>query len=390
MLRVGLTGGIGSGKSTAARRLVARGAILIDSDVLARAVVASGTDGLAAVVAAFGERVLGADGALDRPALAAVVFGDASARSRLNAIVHPRVRERSDALVAAAPSDGIVVQDIPLLVEGGMGASFPLVAVVHAPTAERIRRLVTDRGMSRAQAGARIDAQADDAARHAVADVWLDNSGPPTALEAAVDRLWDERLVPFEANLRAHRPVPESGLAVLADPDPTWTEQAARLVARVEAAAGGLGRGVAHVGPTSVPRLPAADRIDLQLGVDSRAAADALAGPLAEAGFPMRPVAGRAGAGSWPARRHGAADPGRPVDLHVSVVGSPGWRAALLYRDWLCADDQARSDHLRAVTAVDTEAGSRRFTRSGEPFVDAARERAEAWAVSSRWVPSLP
>ena len=132
MLRVGLTGGIGSGKSTVARRLVQRGAVLVDSDVLAREVVEPGTDGLAEIVAAFGPAVLDAGGALDRPALAAVVFGDPAARERLNGIVHPRVRRRSAELIAAAPADAVVVQDIPLLVEGAMGARFPLVVVVHA------------------------------------------------------------------------------------------------------------------------------------------------------------------------------------------------------------------------------------------------------------------
>ena len=177
MLRVGLTGGIGSGKSTVAARLVERGAVLVDSDRIAREVVAPGTPGLAAVVDAFGPAVLAADGSLDRPALAAVVFDDPGARKKLNGIVHPLVRRRSDELIAAAPADSIVVQDIPLLVEGGMAARFPLVVVVHADPAVRVPRLVEQRGMPEADARARIAAQADDAARRAVADVWIDNSG---------------------------------------------------------------------------------------------------------------------------------------------------------------------------------------------------------------------
>src|SRR6185503_18951253 len=122
MLRVGLTGGIGSGKSTAAHRCAELGAVLVDSDVLAREVVAGGSEGLGEVVAAFGADVLGSDGELDRPALAAVVFGDPRARARLNAIVHPRVRDRAEELIVAAPDDAIVVQDVPLLVETGMSA----------------------------------------------------------------------------------------------------------------------------------------------------------------------------------------------------------------------------------------------------------------------------
>ena len=119
MLRVGLTGGIGSGKSTAARRFTERGAVLVDSDVLAREVVAPGTPGLAEIVGAFGPGVLAPDGGLDRPALAAIVFDDPHARARLNGIVHPRVRDRTEELVASAAHDAIVVQDVPLLVETG-------------------------------------------------------------------------------------------------------------------------------------------------------------------------------------------------------------------------------------------------------------------------------
>ena len=206
MLQVGLTGGIGSGKSTVARRLVARGAVLVDADALAREVVAAGTDGFAEVVAQFGGGVVGADGELDRPALGAIVFGDSDARARLNGIIHPRVRDCSMALVAAAPPDAVVVQDIPLLVEGGMAARFGLVVVVHADVDVRVARLVEHRGMSEGDARSRIAAQADDAARRAVADAWLDNGGGPDDIAAAVDRLWDDRLAPFDANLRLDRP----------------------------------------------------------------------------------------------------------------------------------------------------------------------------------------
>src|SRR3954466_5822137 len=129
-LRIGLTGGIGSGKSTVAQLLVQRGAVLVDADRLAREVVEPGTPGLAAVVEAFGDRVLAADGSLDRPALAAVVFADPEARRRLDGIVHPLVRRRAAELVAAAPPDAVVVQDMPLLVETGQASSFDLVVVV--------------------------------------------------------------------------------------------------------------------------------------------------------------------------------------------------------------------------------------------------------------------
>ena len=195
VLRIGLTGGIGSGKSTVARLLAARGARVIDADVLAREAVAPGTPGLAAIAEAFGDGVLTAGGELDRPALAAVVFGDPDARSRLDGIVHPLVRARAAELIAALPPDAVVVQDIPLLVETGQAGSFDLVLVVEADVATRVARLV-DRGLTEADARARIAAQASDEQRRAVADVLLDNSGTPEELAAQVDRFWSERVLP--------------------------------------------------------------------------------------------------------------------------------------------------------------------------------------------------
>jgi dephospho-CoA kinase len=196
VLRIGLTGGIGSGKSTVARLLADRGAVVVDSDVLAREVVASGTPGLAAVVEAFGTGVLTADGALDRAALAAVVFGDAAARARLDGIVHPLVRARAAETLAALPADAVVVQDIPLLVETGQAGSFDLVLVVEAELGARIARLVA-RGLAEDDARARIAAQATDEQRRAVADVVLDNSGTPEQLAGQVDRFWSERVEPI-------------------------------------------------------------------------------------------------------------------------------------------------------------------------------------------------
>ena len=195
MLRIGLTGGIGSGKSTVAALLAARGARIVDADRIAREVVAPGTPGLAAVVEAFGEQVLTPDGALDRPALAAVVFADPEARRRLDGIVHPLVRERARQLVAEAPENAVVVQDVPLLVETGQAAAYDLVLVVEADLDTRIARLV-QRGLTEEDARARTAAQATDGQRRAVADVVLDNSGTPEELAAQVDRFWAERVVP--------------------------------------------------------------------------------------------------------------------------------------------------------------------------------------------------
>lgn len=379
MLRVGLTGGIGSGKSTVAARLVERGATLVDADRLAREVVAPGTAGLAAVVAAFGHGVLDTDGALDRPALAAVVFGDAAARARLNAIVHPLVRRRSDELIAAAAEDAVVVQDIPLLVEGRMAARLPVVVVVHADVDERVRRLVEHRGMPETDARARIAAQAGDAERRAVADVWLDNSAAPGALVTAVDVLWDARLAPFAANLRAERAAPWRSSPV--DADPAWPAQARRLAARVAAAVERV-RGVTHVGPTAVPGLAAPDVLDLQLVVATADAADGV--DLRAAGFVRTAAPASVPGGHWVAAdpaRWASADPGRPGRVHVQVVDSAGWRHTLLLRDWLRADPDARSAYRGSGNGHPAHANN-------PPFVELVA-RARRWAASSGWTPSL-
>lgn len=198
MLRIGLTGGIGSGKSTVSALLDERGALIVDADVIAREVVAAGTPGLAAVAAAFGDGVLAPDGSLDRPALAAVVFADPEARRRLDAIVHPLVRARAGELAAAAPPDAVVVHDVPLLVETGQAGRYDLVLVVEADAETRVARLVR-RGMTEDDARARIAAQATDEQRRAVADVVLDNSGTREELAAQVERFWTERVEPARA-----------------------------------------------------------------------------------------------------------------------------------------------------------------------------------------------
>jgi dephospho-CoA kinase len=195
VVRIGLTGGIGSGKSTVAALLAERGALVVDSDRIAREELAPGSPGLAAVVAEFGTGVLAADGALDRAALAAVVFTDPAARARLDGIVHPRVRARAAELVAAAPADAVVVQDVPLLVETGQAGSYDLVVVVEADVDTRVQRLV-GRGMSADDARARMASQATDEQRRAVADVVLSNDGDRSALAEQVDRLWRERVAP--------------------------------------------------------------------------------------------------------------------------------------------------------------------------------------------------
>jgi dephospho-CoA kinase len=191
---VGLTGGIGAGKSAVANRLAVLGATVIDADRLAREAVSPGSEGLAEVVANFGPEVLDADGALDRTALASRVFGDDAARRRLEEIIHPRVRARTAELVAAAPPDAVVVNDVPLLVESGLAKAYELVIVVLADEETRVARLIRDRGMTPEEAAARIRAQASDEQRRAVADVVIVNDGAIDELRDRVDEVWRERL----------------------------------------------------------------------------------------------------------------------------------------------------------------------------------------------------
>ena len=191
MLLVGLTGGIGSGKSTAARMLREHGAVVFDADVLAREAVAPGTEGHRAVVERFGADVLAPGGELDREALAAVVFADPAARRDLEAIVHPEVRRLfAEGSEAYRDTDRVVVLSAPLLVETGMHSAFDVLVVVAVPVPVQVERLMRDRGMSEAEVRARIDAQAPLEDKAAVADILLDNEGSPEELERQIHRIW--------------------------------------------------------------------------------------------------------------------------------------------------------------------------------------------------------
>ncbi len=396
MLRVGLTGGIGAGKSTVAGRLAEHGAVVVDADQISREVVAPGTDGLADVVAAFGRGVLAPDGTLDRAAVATRVFADPEALEQLNGIVHPRVGARSAQLIAAAPDDAVLVHDVPLLVENRLAPMFHLVIVVDAPVDERVRRLGA-RGLSETDARARIANQANDEHRREVADVWLDNAGPTEHVLAAVDALWPERLVPYEANVRQRQYAPRGGPQLVA-PDPSWPHQAARLSARIANAAGEATVTLDHVGSTAVPGLGAKDVIDLQLGVASLDSTDDLGDALRLAGFPAQlditadnPKPVDSDPAHWRKRFHRNADPGRPVNLHVREVGSAGWRYALMFRDWLRADvsERARYEaHKRKLAAAHAaDPTTAKYAEAKEPWFDEALPRAEAWAEATAWSP---
>jgi dephospho-CoA kinase len=189
-VRVGLTGGIASGKSTVSAILAELGAVVIDADALAREVVAKGTPGLEAVVAEFGPGLLTPEGDLDRPAMGALVFGDADARKRLEAIIHPLVHQRSAQLEAEAPADAVVVHDIPLLAEVGRAGSFDAVVVVDAPTELQVSRMVEDRGWSREEAESRIAAQASREDRLAIATHVVDNTGTLDELRRRVEQVY--------------------------------------------------------------------------------------------------------------------------------------------------------------------------------------------------------
>ncbi len=397
-MKIGLTGGIASGKSLVAQRFRELGAVLVDADVIAREVVEPGTEGLRRIVDAFGPDILDRGGRLDRARLGGIVFADPARREVLNGIVHPLVRARAAELLSSADPRGIVVQDIPLLVETGQGSNFHLVVVVDAPEELRVERMTGQRGMAEAEARSRIAAQATREERLAAADVVLDNTGSREEIVARVDRLWTERLLPFAANLadgtRAERP----GSARLLPPDPAWPAIAERLAARIRKAAPEL-LAVDHIGSTAVPGLPAKDVIDLQLTVDSLATADGLAPALADAGFPAVPGAWRdtAKPGSedpdlWQKRFHANADPGQAVNVHLRVAGSPGWRYALLFRDWLRCDAEARADYAMEKEQLSAQfaddAGTARYAEAKEPwFTGQALPRMEAWAASSGWQP---
>ena len=191
-VRVGLTGGIASGKSTVSAILAELGAVVIDADLIAREVVARGTPGLDAVVAEFGPQELTADGDLDRPAMGALVFADPSARKRLEAIIHPLVHRRSDELEAAAAPGAVVVHDIPLLAEVGRAGQFDAVVVVDVPTEVQVSRMVEDRGWSREDAESRIAAQVSREDRLAIATHVIDNTGSLDDLRRRVAEVYAE------------------------------------------------------------------------------------------------------------------------------------------------------------------------------------------------------
>lgn len=399
MLKIGLTGGIASGKSLVASRLQELGALLIDADLIARQVVEPGTAGLDRIVEAFGRGILDEEGRLDRPKLGSIVFHDPSQREVLNGIVHPLVREAAAAMMAGAGAGDIVVQDIPLLVETGQGSKFHLVVVVDAPDDLRVQRMVELRGMTPEDARSRMAAQATRKDRNAAADVILDNAATREELLATVDGLWEQRLVPFAENIKRGVRAVRSDGPVMASSKEHWGSQAARLAERLMAAAPEEIMAVDHIGSTSVPGLAAKDVLDLQVAVADLDTADRIAPLLAAAGFPAvphvrqdTPKPSHPEPEGWQKRFHANADPGRPVNLHVRVAGSPGWHYALLFRDWLRAEPSAVAlyeSHKRELAgryAEDRDTAA--YADAKEPwFTDIAWPLMEEWANRTGWRP---
>ena len=396
-ITVAVTGGIGAGKSTVSGLLSARGAVVVDSDQLAREVVGPGTPGLAAVVDTFGASVRAPDGSLDRSALASIVFADVSARRRLEAITHPAIRARFTELQAAAPRGSVVVNDIPLLVSRSAAAAFHLVIGVGAPEATRLARLV-GRGMSESDARSRIAAQISDDERRLLCDVWVDNSKGPGEVRKRADLVWS-RLADFAANVEAGRPASRGG-PVLVPYRADWPAQADRLVARLHHLLGPDIR-VDHIGSTAVPGLAATDVIDLQVGVPDLDTADDLADLLTGGGFPLVPggvqntvpafTAGTSDQQQGGQRMHANADPGRTVNLYLRVRDSPHWPFALRLRDWLRADPAGAQDYLvikRLLAercAGDTSTDG--YAMSKADLLEEADRRSATWAAASGWQP---
>jgi dephospho-CoA kinase len=386
MLRIGLTGGIGAGKSTVSATFNECGGIIVDGDVIAREVVEPGTEGLAQLVEAFGEDILLPDGALNRPALAAKAFVDDEHRATLNGIVHPLVGKRRQEIIDSVHDDAVVVEDIPLLVETGMAPMFPLVVVVTADEETRVARLIK-RGMDEADARARIKAQASEDQRRAIADVLLDNSASQGELVEKARDLWYNRVLPLAHNIHTRQCVPS--VYQIVPYNPAWPDAASRIIKRIQTACGSKALRVDHIGSTAVEDMDAKDVIDIQLTVESLTVADELAEPLANAGYPRvahitTDTAHTDDSALWRKRLHCAADPGRPANVHIRVDGSPGQQFAVLYTDWLRANPGVREDYLKAKRHAMTEP---HYAEAKEPwFLDAYR-RAWEWAETTGWRP---
>lgn len=350
---VGLTGGIGAGKSTVTAVLEESGAVIVDADAIAREVVEPGTPGLAMLVAEFGDDIVGPDGSLDRAALAALAFVDAERTAALNAITHPLIGERTAELFATAGEGAIVVHDMPLLVEGGLTPAYHLVIVVDTPAEVRLERLVSQRGMPEDDARARMSRQASDEARREVADVLVDNSGRREPVLGEVRDLVDRRLRPFEHNLRTSTPVVGSREVVPFRPE--WAAEARRAIARLGHVLGDTPERIDHVGPTAVDGLDAPDIVDLQVTVRDSDAVEAALHALTGAGY-VRDRSVELPVLHW-------CDPARPLEVTIRAQEDPEHHLALLMAQVIGADPEARAEYGDVLEAADREE-TRQWERS--------------------------
>ena len=282
--------------------------------------------------------------------------------------MHPLVGRRREEIIAAVSDDAVVVEDIPLLVETGMAPMFPLVVVVHADEETRVERLIK-RGMDEADARARIAAQASEEQRRAIADVLLDNSGSQGELVERARDIWYQRVLPLAHNIRTRETVRVP--PKLVPYDPAWPDDARRIIDRLKMACGPKALRVDHIGSTAVPGMDAKDVIDIQVTVESLDVADELADALRRA---SATPASRASPATlphdgdpslWRKRIHGAADPGRPANVHIRVDGWPNQQFALLFVDWLSGQPRC----ARGLSGGQAEGARRAGLRRGEGAV---------------------
>lgn len=318
MLKIGLTGGIGAGKSTVSAMLSDMGAVIVDADLIAREVVEPGQPLLDEIAAEFGAEVLTPQGSLDRARLAELAFIDEASTQRLNALIHPAIRERTQGHFDRHADAEIVVHDVPLLVENSMSANYHLCLLVDVPADVRLARLMASRGMERSDAEARIARQASDAQRRAACDIHIDNEGSPDETRATVETLVLDRLRPFAANLRAERWAPRTDVTV--DPDPAAAARVSARIRRATSADYPL-----NLLPRSTDSAAAQVRtpglIELELLVPDRGTADFVAPALARAGLPGEPrTYVDNSASNATVRFHANCDPGQAVNLFVRTL----------------------------------------------------------------------
>lgn len=383
MLRIGLTGGIGAGKSTIAEEFRERGIPVIDADEIAREIVEPGEPALESLLSEFGEQVLHPDGTLNRGGLAVAAFSDPQSTAKLNAIMHPAIVERTREHYERHAHASIVVHDVPLLVENSMTRQYHLAVLVDTPADIRLKRLVDSRGMDPADAQKRISAQAGDAERLAACDVVIDNSGTPESAQAAFAEVFEKRIQPFADNLAAGRTAERSGVQLVPAGE-QHARAAQRLSSRMShalAEAGLSDAEVEHIGSTSVPGLLAKDIIDLQVLTTTEAEWDAAAEALTAAGYPQHHVDAFDDwddAGHVAKRFHRNADPGQPVNVHVRTRGSLSARFAAHFAQRLRTDAALRADYegtkKRLAEQLIDDRSTSRYIEAKEPFFTPLRD----------------